>query len=1316
LRVDLNLALGVSFSVAFAGCTAIHGQVVDRATASNTAPIALATPSVVPDLVTTNVDDSRLNRLRGNTHPNARQEFDKGQVDPQLPMEHMILVLKRSPEQETALEALIAQQLDPASPGFHQWLSPEEFGRQYGLSDNDISAVTNWLQNHGFSVDRVANGRSFIEFSGNAKLVQEAFHTEIHGYNVHGEDHIANKSDPSIPEALIRVVEGVFSLHNFYSKPLHRSLGSFHRLGKNGGWEPDDPSILLKPTFGVTSGSTYELVSPYDFATIYNVLPLWAAGIDGTGQTIAIAGRSDINVSDVASFRSSFGLPANAPTIIVNGSDPGVPSLDDKLENTLDVEWSGGVAKGATIKFVTTASTTSTDGAIESALYIIDNNVAPIMSFSYGECELALGTAGNAALNNMWQQGAAEGITEFVASGDQGAAACDGGRASPYLTQEGLAVSGVSSTPYNVAVGGTDFQWPNLTGTYWSSTNNPTNLSSALGYIPEVPWNGTCVSDDVRQALGFTSQGYTAESLCNELWTIHLLGFDLDAQLLNATGGTGGMSSCTTPSSNTVASCSGGYSKPYWQTGTGVPADGKRDVPDVSLFASAGELYSAYSICDSDLGACNYSVAADALGQAVGGTSVSSPAMAGIMALVLQKVGGAGQGLANPVLYQLASQQDPSSCNSSTVTSGNGCFIYNIATDNNRVPCAAGSPNCNVGTPGNAVGILSGFDGSTGYDLATGLGSVNAANLVNAWVSTGVFGAAPNQLSFGSQSLGTTSSAQAIALSNHLNATVSITSIATTANWSQTNNCGSSMSGQTTCTINVSFTPAASGALTGILTIQSSQGNRLVSLTGTGAGPAVSFSAPSITFGSQTVGMASSPQMISLQNTGNATLTGITISIVGTNKSDFSETTSCGTNLAAGSSCPISIVFTPGGMGARAATLSVADNASGSPQSVPISGTGTTTTTNSGLQFIPVTPCRIADTRNATGAFGGPELSSGSSRTFNIPQSACGIPSSAAAYSLNVTVVPNGSLNYLTIWPAGEAQPYVSTLNSDGRVKANAAIVPAGTNGGVSVYVTDATHFILDIDGYFVPNGTSSALAFYPLTPCRIADTRNAAGPLGGPFLSGNTSRAFPILSSNCNIPSTAQAYSLNVTAVPHGPLNYLTTWPTGTTQPNVSTLNASTGAVTANAAIVPAGTGGNVSLFVYNDADVILDVNGYFAPPAAGGLSLYTVTPCRVIDTRGGTGSFNGTLVIPVQGSICTPPATAQAYVLNATVVPQGPLNYLTLWPDGAAQPYVSTLNADDGAITSNMAVVPTNNGKIDAYAYNSTNLILDISSYFAP
>jgi hypothetical protein len=308
-------------------------------------------------------------------------------------------------------------------------------------------------------------------------------------------------------------------------------------------------------------------------------------------------------------------------------------------------------------------------------------------------------------------------------------------------------------------------------------------------------------------------------------------------------------------------------------------------------------------------------------------------------------------------------------------------------------------------------------------------------------------------------------------------------------------------------------------------------------------------------------------------------------------------------------------------------------------------------------------------------------------------------------------------LGYLTIWPTGDSQPLVSTLNStDGRIKANAAIVPAGTDGAISVFATDTTDVVLDIDGYFVPNTVSGALAFYPVTPCRLVDTRLAVGPLAGPSMTAGETRSFPLLSGSCNIPSNAQAYSLNFTAVPDGPLGYLSVWPTGETQPLVSTLNAPTGTITANAAIVPAGSGGAISLYVTNNTDMVIDIDGYFAPPATGGLSFNALAPCRVLDTRSNGGQpFSGTINVNVTASSCGVPSTAQAYVFNATVVPSGALDYLTLWPESEPQPFVSTLNAIDGVITSNMAIVPTINGSISAYATNPTQLVLDISGYFA-
>jgi hypothetical protein len=374
------------------------------------------------------------------------------------------------------------------------------------------------------------------------------------------------------------------------------------------------------------------------------------------------------------------------------------------------------------------------------------------------------------------------------------------------------------------------------------------------------------------------------------------------------------------------------------------------------------------------------------------------------------------------------------------------------------------------------------------------------------------------------------------------------------------------------------------------------------------------------------------------------------------------------------------------------------------------------------LRFVPITPCRIADTRNTNGPFGGPLLGANTPRDFNIPASACGIPANAAAYSLNLTVVPVGPLGYLSVWPAGQTQPLVSTLNSlDGRIKANAAIVPAGINGAVTLYASDSTHAIIDINGYFVPASGAPNLAFYPVTPCRVADTRNPTGDFGGPALAPAVARTFAVPASSCGIPVGAQAYAFNMTVVPSGSLGFLTTWPAGTARPGVSTLNALTGVVTSNAAIVPAGVNGGITVYATNTTHLIIDINGYFAPPRAGSLDFYTATPCRVLDTRSAAGSLGGPTMgagqsrgFPVPSSACGIPGTAKAYSLNATVVPPGPLSFLTLWGSGS-MPFVSTLNATDGAIVANAALVPAGaSGEVTAYTTNLSHLILDINGYF--
>ena len=653
-------------------------------------------------LITEAIDETRITTLKGNTHPLARPVFDLGTAPASLPMERMLLVLKRSADQERSLRKLLDDQQDKHSLNYHKWMTPEQFGAQFGPTDADMQTIKSWLQSHGFQVGST-KGRTVLEFSGSASQVQEAFHTSIHKYVVNGQQHWANASDPSIPTALTPAVAGIASLNDFPRRAMHSLAGRFTRDSATGKIKPDYtyPGGCVENNFD--NGACLYGLGPYDFATIYDVQPLWTAGINGTGQTIAIVGESNINIQDVADFRSMFGLPVNNPNIILNGPDPGIQG--DESEADIDVQWSGAVAPNATIDFVVSQSTETTAGIDLSATYIVENNLAPVMSESYGQCELGLGTTGNQFYNTLWQQAAAEGITVFVSAGDNGAAGCDNFDASPPAPAEfGLQVSGFASTPYNVAVGGTDFNDFSNPSTYWSTTNNSTTQASALSYIPEIPWNDSC-TNPLFASLGFST---VAETNCN------------DGQLINFVlpeGGSGGVSKCTTPSGSTPASCAGGYAKPTWQSGPGVPADGKRDIPDVSLFASNGFLGSFYIICQSDQtgNACNVP-GGEFLG--FGGTSVSSPAFAGIMALVNQQT-GSRQGNANYVLYKLASQQPTA--------------FHDITTGTNTMPCATGSTNCTTSVSGDAYGVLSGYNAGANYDLATGLGSVDANILVTKW-------------------------------------------------------------------------------------------------------------------------------------------------------------------------------------------------------------------------------------------------------------------------------------------------------------------------------------------------------------------------------------------------------------------------------------------------------------------------------------------------------------------------------------------------------------------------------------------------------
>ena len=590
--------------------------------------------------------------LPGNVHPAVRDLLPEGRTDPSLPMERMIMAMRMRPEAKARLDQFLADLQNPVSPRYHQWLTSGQFAEAFGPTPDEIAQVSGWLQSHGFTIDNVARSRMAIQFSGNVDLVEQAFRTPIMDYRIHGQLRHANAADPSIPAALAGLTKGVVSLHNIPREAMHTTgrKHSLKGLARSSGSAPQ-----------YTDANGDHWLAPGDFATIYDVNPLYNAGLVGSGVTIAIVGRTNYPgaVTNWNTFRTLFGLPTNAPTITVN-TDPGDYGADEDTEADLDVEWSGAVAKGANIDFVTSKTTGSTDGADLSAQYIVDtlDPTPPIMSMSFSVCEAAIGSAGSAFYSSLWSQAAAKGITVLVASGDSGADGCD----SPSDTTgtSGQGVSGLASTPYNVAVGGTGFN--EGTGSYWAAyADNSTYYASALSYIPEVAWNKS----------GSVSGG---------------------SDLL-ATGGGKSI-----------------YNhKPSWQAALGVPADGYRDVPDVALAAASHDGYilytNGYQVGDpaaDDNG--NYGVGPYA---GFGGTSCSTPAFAGLMALV-EQLNGQFQGNVNAILYPLANTQY-------TGVTGAPTAFHDITSGSNTVPGVAG------------------FKAGTGYDQTTGLGSVDAYALATYW-------------------------------------------------------------------------------------------------------------------------------------------------------------------------------------------------------------------------------------------------------------------------------------------------------------------------------------------------------------------------------------------------------------------------------------------------------------------------------------------------------------------------------------------------------------------------------------------------------
>ena len=584
------------------------------------------------------VDNNDRVTLGKNRLKQLDNSEDKGVVDDNTQLESMRLVLKSSPEQSAALEAFTIAQQTLGNADYHHWLTPQEFASHFGVSNQDLSTIKAYLVKNGFSIDEVQAGGRSITFSGTAGQIKNTFHTEIHHYIWQGESHIANANDPQIPTALSAVVDGLVNIHDFHSR------------SRKSGVKPNSLPALVKPLNNNNSssptnpnyssgGSNY--LSPGDYSTIYNINPLYSAGFKGTGVTIAVLGKSNILTTDITNFQSFSGLPTKAPQVTVaSRRQPGLVS-GDQMESTLDLEWATGLAPNATIQFITAASTFNTDGIDTSATYAVNYNIGDIISLSYGTCESAMGSSQLSAWNSLWQQAQTQGQTVLVSSGDSGVAGCDTSTNSS--ASYGADVNGLCSSPYSTCVGGTQFNDTTNTSKYWSRSN--TGTTDALGYIPEVAWNE---SGNVTGGSGLWASG-------------------------------GGTSTWT---------------QPTWQVANGVPADGFRHVPDISLTAAQHD---------------GYLISMSGTLYIAAGTSAAAPSMSGIIAILQQYNSGKRLGNINPNLYKLFQKQ---------INGGSYAYFHPTPSGNNSVPGQTGySANPNT------------------YNQATGLGSVDANILVTQWLN-----------------------------------------------------------------------------------------------------------------------------------------------------------------------------------------------------------------------------------------------------------------------------------------------------------------------------------------------------------------------------------------------------------------------------------------------------------------------------------------------------------------------------------------------------------------------------------------------------
>ncbi len=638
-------------------------------------------------LVTEPIDESKRVTLSGNVHPLAQPQYDLGRVPDALAVNRVLILLNRPTRREKALQQFLQDVNTRNSSVFHRWLTPEQIGRQFGPADADVQVAEGWLRSQGFVIARTTKSKQYIEFSGTAGDVRNAFHTEIHHYNVKGQQHYANASEISIPSALAPLVRGISPLNNFRAQPYIKVAGRalYSRATKKA-----TPQWTINNPFNSSNLYAYP-VAPEDFATQYDVTPLYQSAVTGSGQTIGIINESNIDLSLVAAYQQLFGLSSQTPQIVIDGDDPG--TNDAITEAYLDVEVSSAMAPGATVNLYISNGSDFQDPVSLAALRAVEDNQASVLSVSFGSCELGLGNSGNQFWSSLWEEAAAQGQTVVVASGDSGPAGCDPGSEFPALL--GFAVNGLASTPWNIAVGGTDFYYSDYASGGQSAQND---------------WNQNNDSD-----LGSLKAPLT-EQVWNDALGLNIL--NLYPGTYDDIAGSGGASSCavstTTTTNGTV--CNSGYPKPNWQAGNGVPSDGVRDVPDISLFASDGSNLSATPIC-AFAGEC--AAASQSEIALVGGTSASAPELAGIMALVAQKYGRQGQ--ADFTIYPLAQEQSSA--------------FHDVTLGSNNVNCYEGALDCSLDSNGDGLYTMQNYFAQPGFDLASGLGSIDANVLVNDWNS-----------------------------------------------------------------------------------------------------------------------------------------------------------------------------------------------------------------------------------------------------------------------------------------------------------------------------------------------------------------------------------------------------------------------------------------------------------------------------------------------------------------------------------------------------------------------------------------------------